>query len=122
MSTAVVSGGVALLLNAQPSLTPGAGEDRAADGRALHADGGLVGGGAGSVNFPQSLKIAQNGPARHDLLTTVTSLLGLSSGATFRDNGTLIDRIYDRTGIRLLGHARSERAVRQMPTTRSPAC
>ena len=28
---------------------------------------------------------------------------GLSSGASFIDRGTLIDRIYDRTGIRLLG-------------------
>jgi hypothetical protein len=26
----------------------------------------------------------------------------LSGGASYRDNGTLIDRIYDRTGIRLL--------------------
>ena len=28
---------------------------------------------------------------------------GSSSGATFRDRGTLIERVYDRTGIRLLG-------------------
>ena len=33
----------------------------------------------------------------------MTNLLGLSSGATFRDNGTLIDRIYGKTGIKLLG-------------------
>jgi len=62
---------------------------------------GLVGAGAGSVNFAQSLKIAKQGLV-NNLLTTVTSLLGLSSGASFRDNGTLIDRLYDRTGIRLL--------------------
>jgi hypothetical protein len=30
-------------------------------------------------------------------------VLGLSSGATFRDQGALIDRVYDRTGVRLLG-------------------
>jgi len=30
-------------------------------------------------------------------------VLGTSSGATFRDSGTLIDRIYDRSGIHLLG-------------------
>src|SRR4029453_15974289 len=58
--------------------------------------------GAGSVNFAQSLKIAQNG-LLNNVLTTVSSLLGASSGAAFRDTGTLIDRIYDRTGIRLLG-------------------
>ena len=31
------------------------------------------------------------------------SLLGGSSGATFRDHGTLIDRVYDGSGIKLLG-------------------
>jgi hypothetical protein len=33
----------------------------------------------------------------------VDSLLGSSSGGTFREHGTLIDGNYDRTGIRLLG-------------------
>ena len=42
-------------------------------------------------------------PALAGLLSTVTNLLGLSSGASFFDKGTLIDRVYDRTGIRLLG-------------------
>jgi hypothetical protein len=63
---------------------------------------GLVGAGAGSVNFAQSLKIAQNGLI-NTLVSTITSLLGVSSGASFKDRGTLIDRIYDRTGIKLLG-------------------
>jgi hypothetical protein len=62
---------------------------------------GLIAGGTGSVNFQQSLKIMNTGLA-DTLLTTVTSLLGASSGAYFRDDGTLIDRIYDRTGINLL--------------------
>src|SRR3954469_1483312 len=65
-------------------------------------EAGLVGAGTGSVNFQQSLKVAQNG-LLNNLLTSVTSLLGLSSGATFRDSGSLIDRVYDRTGIKLLG-------------------
>ena len=69
-------------------------------------DAGLVGGGTGSVNFAQSLKLAQNGLLTN-LLTTLTSCSGSSSGATFRDTGTLIDRIYDRTGIRLLRPAGS---------------
>jgi len=51
---------------------------------------------------PAVLKVAQNG-LLDNVLTTLTSLLGISSGATFRDTGTLIDRIYDRSGIRLLG-------------------
>jgi len=101
MSTAVVSGGVALLLSAQPTMTPGQVKVAIQMGARFMPAAGLVGAGAGSVNFAQSLKIARGG-----LLTTVLStldaLLGASSGATFRDTGTLIDRIYDRTGIKLL--------------------
>jgi hypothetical protein len=66
------------------------------------ANGGLIGGGAGSVDFANSLKLAQGGLVP-SLLNTITSLLGLSSGATYRDTGTLINRVYDRTGIKLLG-------------------
>jgi subtilisin family serine protease len=102
MSTAVVSGGIALLLNAQPSLTPAQVKVAIQMGARFMPNDGLVGAGAGSVNFAQSLKIAQQGLV-NNLLSTVTSLLGLSSGASFLDNGTLIDRIYDRTGINLLG-------------------
>ena len=102
MSTAVVSGGIALLLNAQPSLTPAQVKVAIQMGARFMPNEGLIGAGAGSVNFLQSLKVAQSGPLSN-LLTTVASLLGLSSGATFIDHGTLIDRIYDRTGIHLLG-------------------
>jgi serine protease AprX len=101
MSTAVVSGGIALLLNAQPSLTPTQVKIALQMGARYLPNDGLIGGGAGSVNFAQSLKIARNALV-DNLLTTVSSLLGASSGAAFRDTGTLIDRIYDRTGIRLL--------------------
>jgi serine protease AprX len=68
---------------------------------------GVVSGGVasllnGSVDFAQSQKIAKQGLIT-SLLSTLTNLLGLSSGASFFDHGTLISRIYDRTGIRLLG-------------------
>ena len=101
MSTAMVSGGIALLLKAQPSLSPAQVKMAIQMGARFMPNEGLIGAGAGSVNFAQSLKIAQNG-LLDNLLTTVTSLLGASSGAAFRDTGTLIDRIYDRSGIRLL--------------------
>jgi serine protease AprX len=101
MSTAVVSGGVALLLNAYPSLTPAQVKMSIQMGARFIPEAGLIGAGTGSVNFAQSMKIAQNG-LLNNLTTTITSLLGLSSGAAFRDQGTLIDRVYDRTGIRLL--------------------
>ena len=101
MSTAVVSGGVALMINAYPSLTPAQVKIALQMGARFMPEAGLVGAGAGSVNFSQSMKIAQNG-LLDNLLTTVTSLLGVSSGATFVDRGTLIDRVYDRSGIQLL--------------------
>jgi len=102
MATPVVSGGVALLLNAQPSLTPAQVKMALQMGARFMPDAGLIGAGTGTVNFAQSLKIAQNGLVTN-VVSTLTSLLGLSSGAAFRDTGTLIDRIYDRSGIRLLG-------------------
>ncbi len=101
MSTAVVSGGVALLLSAQPALTPAQVKIALQMGARYMAHEGLIGAGAGSVNFAQALKVAQNG-LLNNLLTSVNTILGNGSGATFRDTGTLIDRIYDRTGIRLL--------------------
>jgi hypothetical protein len=63
---------------------------------------GLIGAGTGSVDFAQSVKIGSDGLVQN-LLGAVTNLLGLSSGASFVDRGTLIDRVYDRTGVRLLG-------------------
>jgi serine protease AprX len=101
MATAVVSGGVALLLNAEPSLTPAQVKMALQMGARFMPSAGLVGGGAGSVNFAQSLKIVRGGLIT-TLTTTIDGLLGTSSGAAFRDTGSLIDRVYDRTGIRLL--------------------
>ena len=102
MATAVVSGGVALLLDANASLTPGQLKVALQTGATFMPKAGLVAAGAGSVNFPQSKKMADTG-LLSSVLNTVDSLLGTSSGATFRDTGTLINRVYDRTGIRLLG-------------------
>ena len=64
---------------------------------------GLIGGGRGQRRTSRSRSRSRSSGLVNNLLTTVTSLLGASSGAAFRDNGTLIDRVYDRTGIRLLG-------------------
>ena len=102
MSTAVVSGGVALLLDANPYMTPGQIKVALQMGATFMPEAGLVASGAGSVNFPQAQKVAATGLVS-SLLGTVDKLLGTSSGAAFRDTGTLIDRVYDRTGIRLLG-------------------
>jgi hypothetical protein len=102
MAAPVVAGGVALLLNAEPDLSPNQVKVALQMGARWMPKAGLVAAGAGSVDFPESLKLAQNG-LLPGLLNTLTGLLGLSGGATFRDTGTLIDRIYDGSGIRLLG-------------------
>lgn len=102
MATGVVSGGVALLLNAEPSLSPAQVKIALQTGARFMPSAGLIGAGTGSVDFAQSIKIADQGLVT-GLLSTVQNLLGLSSGASFIDRGTLIDRLYDRTGIRLLG-------------------
>ena len=102
MATGVVSGGVALLLHAEPGLTPAQVKVALQSGARFLPSEGLIAGGTGSVDFAQSLEIAQQGLLT-STLSSLTTLLGLSSGASFFDRGTLIDRIYDRTGIRLLG-------------------
>jgi serine protease AprX len=101
MSTAVVSGGVALLLDAHPGLSPAQVKILLQSGARFMPSAGLIGGGTGKVDFNASMKMADSGLVS-TLLSVVTNLLGLSSGASFVDSGTLIDRVYDRTGIRLL--------------------
>jgi hypothetical protein len=102
MSTAVVSGGVALLLDAHPRLSPAQVKLLVQSGARFIPSAGLVGGGTGVVDFAQSLRIGDSGLLQN-LLGAITNVLGLSSGASFVDRGTLVDRLYDRTGLRLLG-------------------
>ena len=101
MSAAVVSGGVALLLDSEPGLTPAQVKLALQTGAQFLPEAGLIGGGAGSVDFSASQRLAQGGLVG-SLLTNLTNTLGLTGGASFRDHGSLIERIYDRTGIRLL--------------------
>ena len=102
MAAPVVAGGVALLLNAEPTLNPSQVKVALQMGARWMPGEGLVGAGAGSVDFVESVKLADNGLVP-TLLTTVEGLLGVSGGAAFRDTGTMIDRIYGGTGLKLLG-------------------
>jgi serine protease AprX len=101
MAAAVVSGGVALLLDAEPGLNPAQVKIALQTGSRFMRKDGLIAAGAGSVDFLASQRLAHDSLAG-SLLTTLTTQLGLQGGASFFDSGTLIDRVYDRTGIRLL--------------------
>ena len=120
MSTAVVSGGIALLLDAQPNLSPAQVKLIVQTGARFIRPEGLIGGGTGSVDFAQSMRIADAGLLQN-VLAALTNVLGLSSGASFVDRGTLIDRLYDRTGLRLLVTAQSRRVCSAALTPASPA-
>jgi serine protease AprX len=102
MATPVVSGGVALMLDAYPGLNPAQVKMALQMGARYIPSAGLQGGGAGEVYFPQSMAVAKQGLLTN-LLSTVTSVLGLSSGASFVDDGSMADRLYAGSGVRLLG-------------------
>jgi serine protease AprX len=101
MAAPMVSGGVALLLQGTPNMTPAQVKMSLQAGATYMPDAGLMGAGAGSVNFMASRKAATS------LLGGLVSglvggLLSPPSGAMFWDAGTLAPRLYAGTGIRLL--------------------
>ena len=99
MATAVVSGGVALMLDAVPSLTPAQVKMALQMGARFRPADGLVGAGAGSVDFARSLTLARSA-MRWTAPAQVPSDRPWS--VAFRDDGTLIDRLYGRTGLQSL--------------------
>ena len=102
MATPVVSGGIALLLQGTPGLTPSQVKLALQAGATYVPDGGLMGAGAGSVNFWASRKIAANGLIGQLLSNVVGGVLSPVSGVAFWDSGTLATRLYGGTGLRLL--------------------
>jgi len=102
MAAPMVSGGVALLLQGTPGASPAQVKLVMQNGATYVNSGGLLGAGAGSVNFWASRKLAASGLVG-GLLNTVVGGLGVSSsGASFWDSGTLGGRLYSGLGIRLL--------------------
>jgi hypothetical protein len=65
-------------------------------------DAGLIEAGAGSVNFWASRQNAASGLVSSLLNTVVGGLLTKSSGAAYWDDGTLSNRLYAGSGLRLL--------------------
>src|SRR5262249_44541096 len=102
MAAPMVSGGVALLLQGTPGLSPAQVKLALQTSATFVKDGGLMGAGAGSVNFWAARKTANSGLVA-SLLNTVVGGLGVTtSGAAFWDSGTLSKRLYQGIGIRLL--------------------
>jgi serine protease AprX len=101
MSAAMVSGGAALLMQGTPNMSPEQLKIVLQTGSTFMSDGGLMGGGAGSVNFMTSRKEASNGLTSL-LSNLIGGLLAPSSGVVFWDAGTMASRVYYRSGIRLL--------------------
>jgi serine protease AprX len=110
MSAGMVSGGAALLMQADPDMTPAQVKLALQTGATFMTDGGLMGGGAGSVNFWSSRQSTAPTSVLGGLLGTlfdlVNTLVGgepsLPTGVAFWDSGTLSSRIYGGVGIRLL--------------------
>jgi serine protease AprX len=101
MAAPMVSGGVALLLQGTPGLSPAQVKMALQAGATYMPDAGLMGAGAGSVNFMASRRMATS------LLGLVPSgliggLLAPPTGAMYWDSGTMANRLYAGSGIRLL--------------------
>ena len=100
MSAAVVSGGVALLLQANPGLTPAQVKLALQTTATYMPDAGLIGGGAGSINLRAARQVASEG-LLGSLTTRIVGALVASTGISYWDSGLLIDRLYSR-GPRLI--------------------
>jgi len=97
MAAPMVSGGVALLLQGMPSLSGPQVKLVLQSGSTFVPNGGLLGSGAGSVNFWSARQFAAQG-----LVSSVLNAIASASGASYWDSGTLGNRLNAGLGIRLL--------------------
>jgi serine protease AprX len=103
MAAPMVTGAAALLLQGTPSLTSAQLKLVLQTGSTYVSDGGLVGGGAGSVNVWASRNLTAGGLNLTGLTNTlIGGVLTVPSGASFWDSGTLTGRLYGGVGLRLL--------------------
>jgi len=101
MAAPMVSGAVALMLQGNPSLNPYQIKLALQTGSTYLPNDGLMAGGAGSVNFWTTRQITgSNGLTA--LVNGLLGVLGGPSGAAFWDAGSMSNRLYKGTGLRLL--------------------
>ncbi len=101
MSAAIVTGGVALLMQAHPNISAAQVKIALQTGATYMKDGGLLGGGAGSVNFWATRKMAANG-LTNLVSTVVGGVVASAGGMVFWDSGSMMKRLYGGTGLRVL--------------------
>ena len=101
MAAPMVAGGVALLLQGSPNLSPAQVKFALQSGATAIPDAGLMGAGTGSVNFWASRQIAVD-QASSPVMTTVGGEQTTASGASFWDIGTLAARLGAGIGTRVL--------------------
>ena len=100
MSAPMISGGAALLLQASPNMTPAQVKFLMQTGATYMRDGGLLAAGAGNAN----LWTSRQEQASSGLISNLLGLLlDQTGGASFWDKGTMQERMYSGSGIRLLG-------------------
>jgi hypothetical protein len=102
MAAGMVSGAAALILEAAPALTPRHIKMVVQAGASPMLRDGLVASGAGSVNTWASRRMASDGLTPLLPSTVVAGVLVPAGGEMFTDTGSLIDRMYQRAGIRIL--------------------
>lgn len=102
MSAAVVTAGSALLMQANPGMSASQLKLALQTGSTYMVDGGLLGGGAGSVNIWSSRKSTSSGLLNSLLTTLVGGVVAPATGAVFWDGGTMMSRMYGGYGVRLL--------------------
>jgi subtilisin family serine protease len=102
MAAPIVTGGVALLLQGSPALTPAQVKLALQTGATYMPNEGLAAVGAGSVNFWASRQNAATGLSGALLDTLVGGLVTTPSGVAFWDEGTLGTRLNNAVGVRLL--------------------
>ena len=88
-------------MQAHPNIITGQLKMALQSGSTYMVDGGLMGGGAGSVNFWSSRKMASSG-LTNILSTLVGGVLTPASGVMYWDQGTMTKRLYRGYGLRVL--------------------
>jgi len=99
MSAPMISGAVALLLQAQPTMSVSQLKFVLQSGSSYMVDAGVYGAGAGNANFWTSRQLQADSGL---LSSLVNLLLDRSGGMSFWDSGQLQTNLYNGNGIRLL--------------------